>query len=66
MAHDQKMVDVDELVKGMAELAYRHCWICDPDDYETKRLIMEPCDQQLRWFCPKCKTYYNEVTEDEI
>ncbi len=61
MAHDQKMIDVDELVKGMDELAYRHCWRCDPDDYETKRLIEKPYEYELRWFCPDCQTYYNEV-----
>ena len=63
---DQKMIDVNELVKGMEELARGHCWRCDPDDYETKRLIMEPCDQQLWWFCPDCQTYYREVDENEL
>lgn len=61
---------MEELLKGMEELAYRQCWRCDPDDYETKRLIMKPREsygkEDLHWFCPDCKTYYNEVTEDEI
>ncbi len=61
------MID-DELMKllnDMEELAYRHCWRCDPDDHETKRLIEKPYefdeDHELRWFCPDCQTYYNEV-----
>jgi hypothetical protein len=57
---------VQKLVEGMEELARGHCWRCDPDDYETKRLIMEPCDQQLWWFCPDCQTYYREVDENEL
>ncbi len=59
-----------EMLEGMAELAHRHCWRCDPDDYETKRLIMEPREsygkEDLHWFCPKCENYFHKVTDDEL
>ena len=63
MIDDELMKD---LLNDMEELAYRHCWRCDPDDHEIKRVIIELCDQQLWWFCPDCQTYYEEVDYDKL